>query len=195
MHVSEVVSSLRYATVEQVAKILGDTSFKYQNTARKLRRLNISFKHGTRSVHSYLTQPKFADHELLITDVHILLWDSLLFWQQEGLKSDINPDAFYRTAQGNFYLEVERSNPRSEDGQSAWLKKAWNYLDHQGQFRVHFDVRSEAKAKNLCEAIKKSGIRHLGKFWISWGGEAAISPNGRTYRLPCGRPTLPIPLL
>lgn len=175
----EIVRELRYVTIGQLAALTGEP---YQNVAKKLRRLEKSGqvsqkKVSGRSMYYIGHAPRFADHELLITDLHVRLYPSLKSWKQPCRVEGANPDALYETDQGTFWLEVERSNPRSGE----WLDKCWAYLGQKG--RIHFDLSSKKKAENLCQAIRDSGIRHLGKFWVSWRGNDVLSPNRRTYQL------------
>jgi hypothetical protein len=189
----DIVRELRYATVAHVARLTGDTSLKSQNTAKKLRALAEKgslkkLSEGGRSVYCAPdAAEKHLEHELVITNLHVLLWDSIALWEQEGLKGDgINPDAFFATHR-HFYLEAENSNPRSEAGESAQIKKARQYAEHADRrlhktrcdnFHVLFVLSSEAKAKNLARAIAESGIPNPGRFWLSWGTTDAIDAHG-----------------
>lgn len=190
---AEIVRELRYATVEHVATILGDKSDRRQNTAKKLRALaeKGSLKKLTHTGRSVYCLPdaaeKHLEHELVITGLHVLLWDSLALWEQGSLKGDgINPDAFFAT-HCHFFLEAENSNPRSQDGEAATIRKARQYAEYADRrlhkpkcqnFRVLFVMPSERKARNLIAALQRSGIPNLGRFWASWGGTEAVSAKG-----------------
>ena len=173
----EEVRKLRTCTLSQLSKITGDSE---NNLHKKLARRKVPyFNHEGRNVYSF-DRPKFVDHELLVSDLHCFLWPDLISWEQP-YRSSVNPDARYETSHGVFHLEMETgtsSIPKLVD-------KCWEYLGTKG--RVHFDLPSEKEAKKLCDAILASGIRHFGKFWVSWRGNEALSPNGLTYIL---RPSL-----
>jgi hypothetical protein len=193
---AEIVLDLCYATVEHVATLTGDDSEKRQNTAKKLRALAgkgtlKKLAHGGRSVYCAPDAPeKHLAHELAITDLHILLWDHLTHWEQSGLKGDgINPDAFFAT-HCHFFLEMERANPRSQDGEAATVRKAKQYAAYADarlhkprceNFRVLFVMPTEKKAHNFTKTL--SGLPNPGRFWLSWGGTTAIDTKGVTHSL------------
>jgi hypothetical protein len=198
----DIVRELRYATVEHVGKIINpeDKGTLYNNARRRLAKLakdkkinvfkvagkNVYCLPGTKEPHGLNKR-----HELMLSDFIALVWDQIISVERKGSLDGINEDARAMLTYGAFYVEVERGNKTHEE----LLDKARQYLlyskhgKHRNwckQFRVIFVRETEAMARNLCKAIANSEINHKGKFWVSWGGDAAISPRGEAYQLTTG---------
>jgi hypothetical protein len=200
-----IVRELRFATIDQVAAIVAKTkTIQRQTTRHKLVSLAAEGKldklsHKGKSVFCLPgDSTKILEHDLKITDFHVRFWDDILLWEQRGLKREgINPDAFFATAVGYFFLEVENSRPRSEDGESALLKKARQYAAyydrgaHQekcGNFRdlEVFDLETEARnyCKAVAKAIAKGEFHNPGRYWATWGDcSTFITAKGTTHSI------------
>jgi Fe2+ or Zn2+ uptake regulation protein len=150
------------------------------------------------------------DHELEITRFHIRLkilcekhgW--ALYWQQADLKTaTVHPDAYFAVTDPakpegrnthHFFLEVERSKISNyKEGQPSIVRKLAKYYALFGksqcekdwgmqQFRVIVVQRTDARRRNLCNALHAK-YPHL-MFWLTtealcgadFTGEIFITP-------------------
>lgn len=110
-----------------------------------------------------------------------------LFWQQQGMKCTINPDALFaitdpRKPEGEdtlyFFLEVEKTKPGNfRDGESKVMRslaKYYWYFDTDRcerewanfrKFRVTIVVRNEERRRNLLAALSARYSHRM--FWVT----------------------------
>jgi hypothetical protein len=203
----EALELYRYLTAAQFAQLIPESSYKQQNTRKRLAKLLDqgklkAVKCQGKNVYCLPNEPeRHLDHDLKITEVHLALRPYLTEWRQTGLKATLgtlDPDAFFCIG-GCFFLELQNSNARSEGGEGAVVSKARAYARYADEgrhkdwcdnFRVLFLMQTEAKARNLAGALAGSGIPNLGRFWVGWHGQIPalvdshlIDPRGETHRL------------
>lgn len=137
---------------------------------------------------------KQAAHDVERTDFLIAIRDCITRLHLDGIRDGINPDGYLESGNLCFFLEVERSNPRTEAGESVQIAKAREYDRYAmagkhktlcENFRVIFAVQTEAKARNLAEKIRQH-IPNPARFWVTWKGNyrSFLSADGATHILP-----------
>jgi hypothetical protein len=148
--------------------------------------------HETKSFDEH--SQRTLDHELEISYFHIALKQFCrkhgleLFWQQTDLKKKtIAPDAMFaitdpKKPEGEnthyYFLEIERSKIGNvKNGEPSIMRKLGKYRDYFNsdecekewedfrQFRVIVVQRTEARRKNLLEALSKQYSHRM--FWLT----------------------------
>ena len=190
----EYVREFRLVTREQLERLTGRQTIwrrlKIDPPAPLIAGRQVFFKVPRSRNHLYVfaNQPierRSEDrlvHELLITDIHIALYQTgfLTFWEQgkEAWRKSVHQDAFaiLQTERGKLHLFIEADTGSENHQQIAGKLQTYNnYPDKP--FRLLFVTVNEQRARNLARLAESFIMREERKYYLFTSADQfTISP-------------------
>jgi len=179
----ELITEFRLVTVEQLERLTKRNTLwrrlKVEPPAPLIQSKQIYFKKPKNKNLPYVFSDRPAerrsedrlDHELLITEIHIALYQTgyLAFWEQgrESWKGSIHQDAFaiLQTQKGKLHLFIEADTGSENHQQIAGKLQTYNnYSDKP--FRLLFVTVTEQRARNLARLAENFIVREERKYYL-----------------------------
>jgi len=179
----EYIREFRLVTREQLERLTGRQTIwrrlKVDPPAPLIASKQVFFKIPRSENHFYVFAPHPIErrseerlaHELLITDIHIALYQTgyLAFWEQgkEAWKGDVHQDAFaiLHTEKGRLHLFIEADTGSENHHQVAGKLQTYNsYPDKP--FRLLFVTVTEQRAQNLAHLAENFILREERRYYL-----------------------------